>query len=130
MGRAPRNVERNNFIEYNMRPIAGWLGREFGGCGEAKKGGMRARCAAITPPVLLYEDQRGEAFLVLGRGDDLEQCGWTLLLHLHGLERDIEGAGVQQALHRVAEELGRRVVDVGLDDGDGGGLIEKNGKLI
>ena len=51
-----------------------------------------------------------------GFSNDGEQRGGTIFFHLNRREKDIAGAGGEQAVHDMIEMLRVHVVDVGFDD--------------
>ena len=64
---------------------------------------------------------------MLRLGDDAQQGAGAALLHLHGLQRDIERAGLHQALGGVGQHLRVEVVDIGFDHADGERFIGAGG---
>ena len=68
------------------------------------------------------EEQGNELLAIFRVAEDLQHHTRAILLHLGGDDDDIERARCEQALGGKADDLGRGIVDVGIDDRDGDGL--------
>ena len=65
------------------------------------------------------EDDVGEGFAGLRGGDDAEERTGAAFFHFERLERGIERTRGEEAFHSIGKDLGRLIVDIGFDDGDG-----------
>ena len=85
----------------------------------ALQAGARLLPAADTQRGGFCEHQPREPLRILRMAQHRQQHPRTVFLHLHRSGKHVQRAFLQSAVHHVTEHLGRHIVHIGFQDGDG-----------